>query len=230
MRWLNRRLLRRISVIALALFLEGGCDDVSKALRQRGEDKFELKQDSQGRVIRLNKVTGEVAIVNGTHLIPVTGAEPPATGVAQKRIQTTSKAVAAATRTPASATPAQPGPSHVAAETAVPASGLLAGPAAPGQTVTITLAAPVFVTAKRAATPLQVANKGAVFRLLGVDGEWYQVEFDDARWGPRVGWVEKQYATVSPRNARLVQPIDLSVHDPKIDPLAPVDLSIRDRQ
>ena len=199
----TRQSVRYFSVIALALLADGGCDQVHSFVSRDGKDTtFELKQDSQGRVIRLNKVTGEVVIVDGTHLIPVTDTDPSAAGATSKRVQTTPRTLVR---------PATQPQAGADAEAAVPASGQ----APAGSAVTITLAAPVFVTAGRSQTPLEVARKGSVLRLLGADGDWYRVEFDDPMWGRRVGFVEKKFAIVSPPDNNQLSPVDLSIQDPK---------------
>jgi hypothetical protein len=87
-----------VPAVALLLLLGSACNDVSKALLpQHEEEKFELKQDKRGRIIRLNKVTGEVAIVDGTQLVPVRPPDIPPKGVAAKRIPTTPTATAPVT-------------------------------------------------------------------------------------------------------------------------------------
>ncbi len=68
-----------------------------------------------------------------------------------------------------------------------------AGPTAPvaqlarDSTVVVALAAPIFVLPDDTRVPLRVAKEGTVLRVVGVDGEWYNVEFDDrivaGAWG-----------------------------------------------
>jgi len=83
------------------------------------------------------------------------------------------------------------------------------------------------VTAQKRPTPLLVVSNGSGFRFLGVEGEWYRVEFNDPRWGKRVGFVENKHAIVS-TEAPEMEPVDLSIHDSKPEKLEPTDLSIRE--
>src|SRR5262245_52928200 len=46
-------------------------DRVSAVLARKPQDRFELRADNQGRLIRLDKTTGEVVVVAGTRLIPL---------------------------------------------------------------------------------------------------------------------------------------------------------------
>ena len=91
----------------------------------------------------------------------------------------------------------------------------------------VTIGAPIFVTANKGPTPLLVVSKGSEFRLLGAEGEWYRVEFDDPRWGKRVGFVEKRHAIATTEAVEL-GPVDLSIHDSNSEALEPIDLSIRE--
>jgi len=75
MAWLGGRFERSILIAPLVLLC--ACDQVRSVLPAQGDVKYELKQDSQGRTIRLNKSTGEVAIIDGTALTPGRQAEAP---------------------------------------------------------------------------------------------------------------------------------------------------------
>ena len=59
-------------------------------------------------------------------------------------------------------------------------------------TVTAT-AAPIFVKPDPTRTPLRLAEKGTNLNVLTSEGEWYLVEWDDSRWGRRVGYIEKRH-------------------------------------
>ena len=71
-------------------------------------------------------------------------------------------------------------------------------------TATATTNAPIYVTNAPApsVTPLRVAAVGTVFRIVGHQGDWLQVEFADPQWGRRVGWVQKTNVRVSDPNLR----------------------------
>jgi len=60
-----------------------------------------------------------------------------------------------------------------------------------GTTATVTTNAPIYVEAAASPTPLRVASPGTVLRVIGEQGDWFQVEFTDPQWGPRVGWVQR---------------------------------------
>jgi hypothetical protein len=83
--------------------------------------------------------------------------------------------------------------------------------AAAQSTAMVVSKAPIYVTRSPAPNlaPLRVAAVGTLLRVLGEQDDWVQVEFEDPRWGPRVGWVQKRHVTIS-------------------DPLKPMDLSVRD--
>jgi hypothetical protein len=77
-------------------------------------------------------------------------------------------------------------------------------------------------------TPLLIVSNRAAFRFRGVDGEWYRVEWDDPRWGKRVGFVEKQHAIVT-TETMAQQPVDLSIRaDSTAEKSEPIDRSIRE--
>jgi hypothetical protein len=63
---------------------------------------------------------------------------------------------------------------------------------------------------------------GTVVKVLGAEGEWYRVEFNDRYNGPRVGYVRSENVLADKGQ---LSPQDLSVA-PKGDRLAPTDLSV----
>jgi hypothetical protein len=119
-----------VPAVALLLLLGSACSDVSKALPQHKDEQFELKQDKRGRIIRLNKATGEVAVVDGTQLVPIRPPDTSAKRVTAQRIPTHAPA-SAVTPKPAASTPLQPTPADGAVGN-VPASEQ-----SPAQTATI---------------------------------------------------------------------------------------------
>jgi hypothetical protein len=77
---------------------------------------------------------------------------------------------------------------------------LIAAPAVAqtnGQTVTLTADAPVFVSPNANQTPLRVGKAGSVLRLIELNGDWCQVEFEDPQFGRRVGYVRRQFVRIS---------------------------------
>lgn len=93
--------------------------------------------------------------------------------------------------------------------------GLAALPAAAQvqQTVTMRVAAPVFLTPTDNQQPLRVAKEGSIIRLLGTEGEWYHVEFEDPQYGRRIGYVKKSSAVLNVPDYSRIPPMDLSVRD-----------------
>jgi hypothetical protein len=70
----------RLGLAAMLAGISVGCDALRKQPPPPADDFYELKQDKAGRIIRLNKVTGEVVIVEGNRLIPVKQLPPSAVG------------------------------------------------------------------------------------------------------------------------------------------------------
>ena len=75
-------------------------------------------------------------------------------------------------------------------------------------TATVTANAPIYIGPAASPTPLRVAAPGTVLRVVGQEGDWLQVEFNDPQWGPRVGWVQRTYVQV---RVPELEPMDLSV-------------------
>ena len=65
-RWLG------IFTVGTVCLLSACTQDLGSGFLKKDEPpQFELQRDTQGRVIRLNKVTGEMVVVNGSQLIPI---------------------------------------------------------------------------------------------------------------------------------------------------------------
>lgn len=76
------------------------------------------------------------------------------------------------------------------------------------KTATVTANAAIYIAAAISPTPLRVAAPGSVLRVIGEQGDWLQVEFNDPQWGVRTGWIQRANVQVlSPE----LQPMDLSV-------------------
>ena len=58
--------------------------------------------------------------------------------------------------------------------------------------------------------PLRVAAVGTILKVLQVEGEWVEVEFNDPQFGRRVGWVQLKLIRISRPE---LQPMDLSVRE-----------------
>ena len=68
----------------------------------------------------------------------------------------------------------------------------------------VTEGAPIFLLPDSSRTPLTKLPAGTSVRVLGIDGEWVNLEFRDGIFGARVGYVLKMHVklqeTTSPRN------------------------------
>jgi len=160
-----------------------------------GQDKYQLMRDGRGSVIRLDKATGEMWLVEGVNLTPLKptgGGNAPLAGK--------------------SPPPTKAVPPETPTRTANTEASRTAVEALPGQMITITATASVFVSPNRNQTPLIVAAPGSTFSVRGTEGDWYYIEFNDARWGTRVGYVSKRDAAVVPAEK---EPVDLSIPELK---------------
>jgi hypothetical protein len=192
----------RLPAIALVLVLGGACGQASKVAPQQQEG---VKSSADAAYTATPAATNEAG----------RAAEE---GPKRKLPKSLSKTQAPSARS-STASLTTPELAPVVSET------ISSAPDPGGQMVTITTEAPVFVTARRAPRPIKIANQGSVLRLVGMEGDWFRVEFDDPKWGRRVGFVEKTSAVISSPKGYL-QPLDLSIRDRKSE-TAPVDLSIR---
>jgi hypothetical protein len=57
--------------------------------------------------------------------------------------------------------------------------------------------APVYVLPDNTRTPLRVLAPATRLRVLREQGDWLRVEFDDPRWGRRVGYIERKNVDMS---------------------------------
>jgi len=90
------------------------------------------------------------------------------------------------------------------------------------QTATVVADAPIYLDAAVGLTPLRVAARGTLLKILQQQGDWLQVEFNDPQWGLRVGWVQRSLVQVSSPDLR---PMDLSVTPQPLAATAPSRLS-----
>jgi hypothetical protein len=90
------------------------------------------------------------------------------------------------------------------------------------QTATVVANTPIYIGASVSPTPLRVAAPGTILKVLQLQEEWVQVEFNDPQWGRRVGWVERPLLKLG---ADELQPMDLSVQDTDRPPPEPARFS-----
>ena len=57
--------------------------------------------------------------------------------------------------------------------------------------------APVFVLPDNTRTPLRTLPPGTRLRVLRESGDWLRVEFQDPRWGARVGYIERKHVDMT---------------------------------
>lgn len=127
-------------------------------------NRFELKQDGQGRLVRLDKMTGEVTTVNS----------PPAGSRRTRKV----------------ATDAAKGNSERVG--AIPDPGPLcdqAGGSTPHTVTVSTENTPLFMKPRVLPVPLTNLSAGSVVPVVEMEGDWYLIRFKDRRWGSRVGYI-----------------------------------------
>jgi hypothetical protein len=59
--------------------------------------------------------------------------------------------------------------------------------------VIATKLAPIFVSPSRRLEPIAQAEPDAALKVIDVEGEWYLIEYHSRRWGPRRGYVRRDY-------------------------------------
>jgi hypothetical protein len=198
----NRLVCAYAFLASMSLF--SSCDRINGELSEKKSDRFELKQDDHGRLIRLDKVTGDMAIVEGTHLVPLSArgglrpGEPPAAKVPKS--------------------PESPQRGAIKSEDYGEFSS-----ETDDEAITTTANAPVFATPDRKGQPVVVAAKGSTFRVLGTRFDEYHIEFNDSRLGHRVGYIEKKYAETHSLKGSAMQPVDVSSTDTTPNPTQPAN-------
>ena len=70
--------------------------------------------------------------------------------------------------------------------------------------------APIMVVPDASRTPLRVAAPGTSLVVVGVEGDWLRVQFQDPQYGLRTGYVQAKLVRVD-RAIPAAQPMDLSV-------------------
>ncbi len=86
--------------------------------------------------------------------------------------------------------------------------------------VNVTVAdAPIFLYMDTKRTPLTSLKQGTVLRVLEVEGDWIFVEFEDARWGTRLGYVErKNVGTIKANPSPAAPPTRIGEPEPVAKP------------
>jgi hypothetical protein len=212
--------IRHLSTVAV-LLLFAACRPAEPPA-SRSEDRFELKQDDRGRVLRLDKTTGEMAIVRGDQLIPITSAKGDTASRAPR--QTAGVPDSSKNARGEQASTKSPSPQPAAPTSPVPLESMI------GRRTNLQTPAPVFITATARQTPLTVLPAGFPVRVIGSEGERYLVEFEDPQWGQRAGFVGASAIGPGPRTTSRSL-VEATRREPPTPPAQePIDLSIPDRE
>jgi hypothetical protein len=156
--------------------------------------RYQLETDRQGRVIRLDTVTGEITVVESNSRPAASNrrgpseSTPPQTGTAPQE--------PAGNRVASVPAPSIPGPGaeQVSVASSQAATALTTGadlcPRPDAFRDAVTLAdVPVFIQPRELQTPLTTLPSALMVAATERAGDWYLIRFEDRRWGPRVGYV-----------------------------------------
>jgi hypothetical protein len=158
------RAIRLLTLVLAWPLATIGCGDLRDSSQASEQARFELRNDNNGRLVRLDKTTGEITVVDdpATHT-------PPAAG--RRTREKRRPVVASASDHAASVTSTGCVTEHV-------------------RTVTVTAAeAPVFILPKVLPTPLVTLPSDTELPVVESTDSWYRVQFEDSRLGPRVGYI-----------------------------------------
>ena len=61
--------------------------------------------------------------------------------------------------------------------------------------------APIYVVPDANRTPLRIAARGSRLTVLAIVGEWFEVQWEDPRWGRRVGYVRIEFVRLDSQPA-----------------------------
>lgn len=90
------------------------------------------------------------------------------------------------------------------------------------ETVITIVDAPIYVVPDPSRTPLRVARRDSVLRLLKREEDWCLIEFEDPQWGRRVGYVQAIHLRPAESAPSALEPVDVSVREGQsVVPAAP---------
>lgn len=95
---------------------------------------------------------------------------------------------------------------------AAPAVTLAQAPQPAGDQAIVATEAPIYLYPDASRTPLRTLPAGTTLVIRDRKGDWLQVTFDDARLGPRTGWLESRFVRV--RQATQALPPSPATSDP----------------
>lgn len=166
-------------VLALAL-ASTGCD-VKERLFPGIGSRYTFAQDDQGRLVRLNKHTGELVLVESSLPQPVARrprAAAPEVAVAEPAQPDATPDVPSEADTPDLTAQHTPAPTCPSPATFAEASH-----------IRVKSTSPVFVEPRELRVPVATMTAGAVLPIAEVANDWLLVRFEDDQWGPRVGYI-----------------------------------------
>ena len=171
--------------------------DTPNASGTPSESRYQLTKDKNGRVLRLDTVTGEVTVAEPAPAPQTRQRAASATATLAKVSEPTANLVdevaASEPRRPVPI-PADPPP----AEQLRPPVAIVAAPARAENNVcaredfiryVATLAdVPVYIEPRPMEKPLSTFTSGVVLMVIERSGDWVLLRFQDLRFGPRVGY------------------------------------------
>jgi hypothetical protein len=182
--------LRRHLAIGAALILSlavVGCDKLPSSLTMN--QRFEFAKDDSGRLVRLNRFTGELKVVEDEMAAQQAASPRRPAKTSPKTTPTPLDAALTPTSLENEVPIAQELHADVAAVARVDAG-------CPPQDVLLSSThikmrsdAPAFVAPREMPEAVATMTAGSVLPVVEVRNEWVLVQFEDPRWGPRVGYI-----------------------------------------
>jgi hypothetical protein len=161
------------------------------------QSRYQLQKDREGRVIRLDTVTGEVTIVRPPSAqapSQPTRNDRPLEGLSLSQADNDAGARAGDRSAPSPSPPTaasegQEPPLSAPHTPVTPAAGADVCLRSDAFREAVTLAdVPVYVEPRRLQTPVTTLASAVMVTVAERAGDWYLVRFDDPRFGPRVGY------------------------------------------
>lgn len=154
------------------------------------ESRYELKEDNQGRLFRLDRVTGEVVLLqeairqSRSRTIDVQPSAPRIAGRAPR------VPVPTVVENPQAPVIAQEPVGNVDQGQQAPVTAIgLCGRTQVARTGVTLADAPVFAAPENLLTPLTTLVSGVLVPIAEQSGDWLLIRFEDLRWGSRAGYV-----------------------------------------
>jgi hypothetical protein len=180
---------RKIVVLGATVLLVSaiaGCDLTPSSRITFGEARYELREDKEGRLIRLDKVTGEIVLVQDA--IPqsnrTTRAQPSPPQAPRRTARVSAPQIVESPQPPITSEGVA-APRELASIATLDLCGHTQIPE-----MGVTLAdAPVFAAPQTIPTPLATLVSGVIVQITEQADDWLLVRFEDPQFGPRAGYV-----------------------------------------